>query len=533
MKNVYLYIRVSTDEQADTGYSQRSQDEMLRRYCEINGFNIKAAYFEDHSAKTFIRPEFAKLLLSIRKHKGIIDLVLFTKWDRFSRNAGDAYQMINTLHKLGVDPQAIEQPLNLEIPENKMMLAFYLAAPEVENDRRALNVLSGLRRAQKEGRWVNHAPIGYKNKTGENGKKYIAIDPVTGPLMKWAFNEIAAGKFTTESILKQCRVKGLTCSKNNFWHAIRHPLYCGKIKVRGWKNEEEQLVQGQHSPLISEALFYDVQDVLNGRKKVQRTKVTADERFPLRGFLVCPGCSKVLTASSSRGRKNLYSYYHCNSKCGVRFSADYANEKFIQQLQTWKPHPAVQVLYKVIIEEVYLQEQKNRNADIKKIREEMKLYDARQTKARELLMTDSIEADDYKSIKKECEQRTRELEARWSNLISKTEDIQPLMDKAMRLLGSIDEIYAEANIVNKRELIGSMFPEKLQFSGEAYRTTRINEAVQLIYSLGNTFEEINLGNSAEKAAMYQSVTPLVHFSNHFLYDLRKLVQLHDKIFNAA
>lgn len=97
MKTAILYIRVSTDEQADTGYSQRSQDEMLRRYCELNNISIKAVFFEDHSAKTFNRPEFQKMLLQLRKHKGMADLVLFTKWDRFSRNAGDAYGMINTL----------------------------------------------------------------------------------------------------------------------------------------------------------------------------------------------------------------------------------------------------------------------------------------------------------------------------------------------------------------------------------------------------------------------------------------------------
>jgi site-specific DNA recombinase len=62
--------------------------------------------------------------------------------------------MINTLREYGVVPQAIEQPLDLSIPENKMVLAFYLAAPEVENDRRVLNVLYGMRRAKKEGRYM-------------------------------------------------------------------------------------------------------------------------------------------------------------------------------------------------------------------------------------------------------------------------------------------------------------------------------------------------------------------------------------------
>ncbi len=65
--------------------------------------------------------------------------------------------MISTLRRLGVEPQGVEQPLDLSIPENKIMLAFYLAAPEVENDRRALNVFHGMRRAKKRGvTWVLH-----------------------------------------------------------------------------------------------------------------------------------------------------------------------------------------------------------------------------------------------------------------------------------------------------------------------------------------------------------------------------------------
>jgi site-specific DNA recombinase len=159
-----LYIRVSTDEQADKGYSQRDQEERLRRYCELQKITVRKVVLEDHSAKTFNRPEWTKLPADLKKRQGKIDHILFTKWDRFSRNAGDAYQMINTLRKLEVEPQAIEQPLDLSVPENKMMLAFYLAAPEVENDRRALNVLHGMRRARKEGRWMGPAPIGYANK---------------------------------------------------------------------------------------------------------------------------------------------------------------------------------------------------------------------------------------------------------------------------------------------------------------------------------------------------------------------------------
>jgi site-specific DNA recombinase len=106
---------------------------------------------EDHSAKTFNRPEWNKMLRDLRTQKNEIGLILFAKWDRFSRNARGAYQMISQLRKFGVEPYAIEQPLDFSIPENKMMLAFYLAAPEVENDRRALNTFLAMRRAKKEG----------------------------------------------------------------------------------------------------------------------------------------------------------------------------------------------------------------------------------------------------------------------------------------------------------------------------------------------------------------------------------------------
>src|SRR5690606_9841447 len=157
------------------------------------------------------------------------------KWDRFSRNAGDAYQMINVLRGYGVEPQAIEQPLDLSIPENKMMLAFYLAAPEVENDRRALNVFYGMRRAKKEGRYMGLAPVGYANKVDESGRKYIVPKEPDAALIRNAFEELSKGVFNTRQIWKKTKDAGLKCSKNAFWQLIRNPLYCGKIFIPKFK----------------------------------------------------------------------------------------------------------------------------------------------------------------------------------------------------------------------------------------------------------------------------------------------------------
>jgi DNA invertase Pin-like site-specific DNA recombinase len=57
MKIADLYIRVSTDEQADKGYSQRDQEERLRKHCNSLNIVIGNVIYEDHSAKTFERPE--------------------------------------------------------------------------------------------------------------------------------------------------------------------------------------------------------------------------------------------------------------------------------------------------------------------------------------------------------------------------------------------------------------------------------------------------------------------------------------------
>ncbi|WP_231388363.1 recombinase family protein [Sphingobacterium hungaricum] len=351
MKIADLYIRVSTDEQADKGYSQRDQEDRLRHYCKIKGFDIRHVFIEDHSAKTFERPEWKNYLSILRKSKNnkVPIALLFTKWDRFSRNAADAYQMIKVLRAFGVEPEAIEQPLDLSVPENKIMLAFYLATPEVENDRRSLNVFHGMRRAKKEGRCMGTAPLGYTNKIAKDKRKYIAIDDFAAPLLRWAFEQIIENNFNTEQVWKLLREKSqsrVRFSKNNFWRALRNPLYCGKIFIPPYKDEDGHFVVGQHEPLISEHMFDEVQRVLDGRKRILKPKVVSPNHLPLRGFLKCSNCGKTMTGSASKGKMGrYYHYYHCSSTCGVRFKAEVANDAFINQLRNLVPKQGILDLF--------------------------------------------------------------------------------------------------------------------------------------------------------------------------------------------
>lgn len=473
-----LYIRVSTDEQADKGYSQRNQEEMLRKYCVGHNIEIRNVIYEDHSAKSFNRPRWKELIQSLKKKKNSPNLILFTKWDRFSRNAGDAYQMINVLRGFGAEPQTIEQPLDLSIPENKMMLAFYLAAPEVENDRRALNVFYGMRRAKKEGRYMGLAPVAYVNKTEENGKKYIAPKEPDAGIIRWSFEEIAKGNFNTEQIWKRAREKGLKCSKNAFWQVIRNPLYCGKIFVPQFKDEESRFVKGQHEAIISEALYCEVQEALDGRGRNYRPKIKTLDEFPMRGFLICPDCEKLLTGSKSKGRNRYYAYYHCVDGCKHRVNAEKVNDTIKDDLMKSIPKIEDKSFYHEILCNEYLKQTDQLRLEQNEILVQIKDYEDRLSHMRELLATRQIDAEDYREIKTEYNKKIAVFESQLTTLNNDVNDIKTLIDQGLDKIIEINHNLKTGSLLEVRNEIGSIFPEKMRFEKSGVRTARKNYFIQ-------------------------------------------------------
>ena len=93
-------------------------------------------------------------------------------------------------------------------------------------------------------------------------------------------------------------------------------------------------------------------------------------------------------------------------------------------------------------------------------------------------MTGDLEADDFKIIKTDNEKKTSILEARLADLSVNKENIEPILDKAIKVLSGLDVFYADAesDVELRRRIISSIFPEKLTFDGFEYRTARLNEA---------------------------------------------------------
>ena len=114
MKRAVIMSRVSSDEQAK-GFSLGVQFEQLTNYCKRKDIEVVAHYKEDHSAKNFNRPEFQNFLRFAKKNKNTIDYLLVTTWDRFSRNVTDSFLIIRQLKEMGIEVQAIEQPIDFSI----------------------------------------------------------------------------------------------------------------------------------------------------------------------------------------------------------------------------------------------------------------------------------------------------------------------------------------------------------------------------------------------------------------------------------
>ena len=481
-----LYIRVSTDEQAEKGYSLKHQEERLRQYCQHQQIEVVAVYKEDHSAKTFERPEFTKLLAFCKKNKGCADLLLFLKWDRFSRNAGDAYAMINQLNKLGVEPQGIEQPLDLNVPENKIMLAFYLAAPEVENDRRSLNTIAGMRRAMKEGRHVTLAPRGYRNARNELNRPII--EPNKDAVhVRWSFEEVAKGIDTVMDCWKAVAKRGFKVSKNQFWNMLRNPIYCGKIFIPAYKDEAESTILATHEALIGEELFYEVQDVLNGRKRKFPAKNTLKEELPLRGFLECRKCGSRLTGSASKGNGGRYFYYHCSKGCNERFKADEANDLFVKELERISFSKGGIKVFRKILTDYSKKTGKDQSVSRQQLDSEIEKNLQRIQNAQQLMLDGQLEPSDYREIKNRFEKTVIELEKKKREISSLDFNLSEYMASSLEIVENLPKYYISADLKAKQQLIGSVCPEKLIFENKSYRTKRVNEVLALICSADKGF----------------------------------------------
>lgn len=480
MKTAYLYIRVSTDEQKRKGYSLPEQEDRLLKYCEYNNIKVKGIYREDFSAKTFNRPEWKKLMTVIKNKSSKEDRhILFIKWDRFSRNIEYAYEMLGLLRKYKTTAMAIDQPLDLSVPEITVMLAVYLSVPEAENSRRALNTAAGIRRAKLMGRYPNKAPLGYINVTTIEGKKIIALKQPEANILRWVFQQLAKNIHKIEEVRNMAHDKGLICSRSYFFRLIRSPIYCGLIPVK-LNSGECDLVKGTHDPIISEALFYEVQRIITTKRKVNAKDELLKTTFILRGVLECPYCKRKLSGSFSRGSTKRYPYYHCHGRCKTRINATLLNDCYQHELQRLILSDKVSDLFGLILEDwntnthktVHVQ---HRNLAVRKLNEQESIM----SQARKLFVVGALKPDDYSNLKREFEANAKCLRRELMDINRKLESIDRQSQIGPKSFLNIFQGFSSLDLSDKKHLVNLIPPLKVDFK-TGNMTLGLNSALSKI-----------------------------------------------------
>ena len=72
--------------------------------------------------------------------------------------------------------------------------------------------------------------------------------------------------------------------------------------------------------------------------------------------------------------------------------------------------------------------------------------------------------------------------------------IEPKMGYAISLINNIDRFILDAPITLKIKLLGSMFPEKIEFDGKKYRTKNYNKVLDFIYQQTKELQEYKTKN---------------------------------------
>jgi DNA invertase Pin-like site-specific DNA recombinase len=166
-------IRVSTDEQAQGGYSLDAQRAAILRYCAGQGWDEPGFYVESVSGWTddiARRPVFSRLLDDARS--GAVEAIVVWKLDRFARNLIVAVRELNDLHRRGVRFVSLTESIDLGSPFGRAMAAIIAIFAELASDQTSERTSFGLAQKRAGGLHIGGVPYGAVRVEGR-----LVVDP--------------------------------------------------------------------------------------------------------------------------------------------------------------------------------------------------------------------------------------------------------------------------------------------------------------------------------------------------------------------
>ena len=416
------------------------------------GYNIidNIPYREDESAKTFEkRPVIQGIMSYIRKNKGKVNKLLFLRWDRYSRDIISASENLKELLKSGVEPNAIEAPLDFNSDTWPLLLGVHIGSAQCDNIKRSKATMDGIHGTLAKGKCANKAPRGYKNVRISKHETHVEIDTNTAPFIQAMFKEVAKDIETPCYIRRKFARKGYNIPESSFLEMLRNKFYIGKIRVPAYKGEPEYYVNGEHEAIIDEETFYKVQEILDGkRKKTPKLSKAINPDLYLRKFLICPVCGCALTGATSSGNGGKYTYYFCcNNQKHIRMRAENVNEEFARYTAQLKPNKTVLDLYNEILKDLQSERKGESKKEVAALQNELSTVQKRINSIEDKYLDGDLTKEEYNRMleryTKEASTIQQQVEMRENPNRS---NIEPKLNYSINLINNIDSYIRNASV---------------------------------------------------------------------------------------
>ncbi len=283
LKRCALYLRVSSDRQAKTGDSLREQLETLRDYVNRhNDMVIFDEYIDESiSGQKLNRDDFTRLMDDVKA--GNVDIVLFTKLDRWFRSLRHYLNTQAILEEQGVSWTAVSQPFfDTTTAHGRAFVAQSMTWAELEAQNDSERILSVFESKVKFGEVISGtAPFGYhienKRLVPDENAKYVVA----------AFNRYKLTSNLTD-VMKYMREEfGIDRTSATYRRSIlKNRKYIGEFR------DNTNYCQ----PIIDRETFDLVQSLISRNIRANKKK---DYLFS--GMIKCGDCGSAMAAHQVHG----------------------------------------------------------------------------------------------------------------------------------------------------------------------------------------------------------------------------------------
>lgn len=331
------YERVSTNHQAERGFSLAAQAESLEAYAARQGWLLPEdlRFRDTDSGAHWDLPGLQAMLEAARQRR--FQVLLVWDLDRFARSLTKALVLEEQLKKYGVRVHYVRVPVD-DSPEGRLLKHQLFSFAEYEREKIRLRSAMGKRaKVARGGILGGRAAYGYRYIAGEGRYE---IEPQEAATIERIFRLIGIERRSTHAVARLLTAEGVptpsqkrdyrsTFAANGTWHAttiyqlVRNPLYkgewvYGRRKAVTTERETKTLrpapaenwVVAPAPAIVTPELWQLANDALDAGKA--RSTRNAKAFFLLRGLVTC-ACGRTLAGHTDKdGRR----YYRCPTRAG-------------------------------------------------------------------------------------------------------------------------------------------------------------------------------------------------------------------------